>query len=185
MLSNYEISFGIISSSDHLLDGLPNKKLCTDRMVLVYSNENVLAQCKQIRKEDLAEQAFVIHSRDSTTRKLADKWASDIGLKINPYLEISSVEAITKAVKNNIGISILSEMSIREEAKLGHFLYSELPEYTPTRNIFIIYNEDHYMPDILKEFIDLFVLWSPQKAASASPQETRSGCVESSGNMGQ
>lgn len=171
-LRDYEISFGIVSSNEFLLEDLQYEELqyqelCTDKMVLVYSSENTLSRKQEIKREDLINQSFVLHGSNTTTRKLTDKWADDIGLKINPFLEISSIEAIIKAVKNNLGISILSELSVKEEAESGILGYSYLPEYSPSRNIYIIYNKDRYMPEILKKFIDFLIAWPYENQSAA------------------
>ena len=157
MLKNYEISFGIVSSSDIFLEGINSRKLCTDKMVLAFSPDHHLRYKNDITKEDLKDQSFILHSINSSTRKLTNKWAEDIGLDIKPYLEISSVETIIKSLRKNLGISVLSEISVREAVKEGHLLTRELPSYSPSRNIYIIYNVDRYMPSVLKEFIDLLI----------------------------
>lgn len=153
MISNYELSLGIISSTDVFLENIPHQKLCTDKMVLIFSKESVLNQCDVIDKSHLENEKFILHTQNSTTRMLTNKWATDIDLNIKTSVEINSAEAIKRAVMCNVGISILSELSVREEIASGKLSYAYLPVYSPSRNIYLIYNEDRYMPEVLKALI--------------------------------
>ncbi|GAU79235.1 LysR family transcriptional regulator [Fusibacter sp. 3D3] len=155
LISNYELSLGIISSTDLLLENIPHEKLCTDKMVLIYAKENPLNQYAVIDKAHLENEKFILHTQNSTTRMLTDKWATDLNLNIKTSVEINSTEAIKRAVMCNVGISILSELSVREEIASGKLAYAYLPGYSPSRNIYLVYNEDRYMPEVLKDFIKL------------------------------
>ncbi|MBF4692569.1 LysR family transcriptional regulator [Fusibacter ferrireducens] len=155
LISNYELSLGIISSADVFLENIPHQKLCTDKMVLIFSKESILNQYDVINKSHLENEKFILHTQNSTTRMLTNKWADDIHLNIKTSAEINSTEAIKRAVMCNVGISILSELSVREEIASGKLSYAYLPGYSPSRNIYLIRNEDRYIPEMLKDFIRL------------------------------
>ncbi len=154
MLCNYKLDIGIISTDYVDLDEIYSSKLCDDRMVLVYSPLHPLATHKKVSLDIVRDQNFILHTSNSTTRKLIDQWAEDNNISIKPYMEIGSTEAIKKSVINNVGVSILSKLSIREEFNSNKLMFSELPGSKLNRGIYIIYNRERYMLPIIKKFID-------------------------------
>lgn len=153
MLLDYKIDLGFVSSTDSLLDNINRIKVYTDEMVLVYSKDNPLAMQDTITEDQLRHQPFIFHSQNSTTRTLTNLWMKETGLILKTSIEINSVESIKKAVMCNLGVAILTKLAVEKELKSGELLFSHLPNYSPSRNIYIIYNKEKYMPNIVQEFI--------------------------------
>jgi DNA-binding transcriptional LysR family regulator len=154
MLCNYKLDIGIISTDYVDLDEIYSSKLCDDRMVLVYSPLHPLATHKEVSLDIAKDQNFILHTSNSTTRKLIDQWSEDNNISIKPYMEIGSTEVIKKALINNIGVSILSELSVMEEFNSNKLKFSKLPGSKLNRGIYIIYNRERYMLPIIKKFIN-------------------------------
>lgn len=154
MLCDYSIDVGVISTDFVMKDEISYSKLCNDIMVLAYSPSNPLANCTFLDPKILETQHFILHTPNSTTRMLTEKWEKHINISINSFTEIDSIEVIKQAVIKNAGISVLSALSIKNELQSGSLMCSPLPASVSERGIYVIYNKERFMLPIVQKFLD-------------------------------
>lgn len=86
-----------------------------NELVVVSSPDHPLAQCTSITLQQLSQEHFLVRESGSGTRLAIERLFDEQGLKINPYMELGSSEAIKQAVMAGLGISVLSRHNLRLE----------------------------------------------------------------------
>jgi len=88
-------------------------------LVVVARPDHPLAGEKAITLEYIAEERFVGRETGSGTRKAVEQMFAAKNLKIIPYIELASAEAIKQGVIGGLGIAVLSLHSLHFELDAG------------------------------------------------------------------
>jgi len=117
---------------------LISKTLCSDKLVLVCSPKHkwIQAKVEEIHLGDLSNETFILNDKYSASRKFIEKILAQKGIFLKNTMILPNIEAIKKAVENNLGVAIISEIAVRRELTYG-FLAS-----VPIKNLLI--HRDHY-----------------------------------------
>jgi len=91
-----------------------------NELVVVASIHHPLTKCSDISLEQLSKERFLIREAGSGTRLAIDRLFAEQGLKVHPYMELGSSEAIKQAVMAGLGISVLSRHNLRLELAGNH-----------------------------------------------------------------
>ncbi|SES02249.1 DNA-binding transcriptional regulator, LysR family [Gracilibacillus ureilyticus] len=155
-LKNYELDFGLVADRNITDPDIIVKPLIEDELGLVMPIGHPLAHHKLINKEIFKYQNWILREKDSSSRIMIDEWAVEQDIELKAFLELGATEAIKKAVQSNIGISILSRLSVKDEIDNKKLVYKELNSSILKRNIFIVYNRHHQITPIVKLLVDYF-----------------------------
>lgn len=145
--------------------GLVVREILQDRLVLIVSPGHPFARKEVVEPRDLEREPFVMHEPESATRDIADGFFEKHGLTVFLALELSSNEAIKKAVEQGIGLSLISENVAREEIRRGTLKAIPLGDPSLTRKFYMIQHKDKYVSKSLQIMIDMVERW-----ASAYPE---------------
>lgn len=85
-----------------------------DELVIVASANHKLATKKRLHFNDLKHEPFLSREQGSGTRMVMEKLFAKHKLSPATIMELGSSEAIKQAVMANIGLSLLSKMSIEQ-----------------------------------------------------------------------
>ena len=107
-------------------DGIVTAALSPERMVPVWGPDSPLAQGK-VTLDRFLEQPFIARERGSGTRTVVDRWISEQGKRLEPAMELGSLEAMKQAVACGLGVSVLPEVGVRSEEAAGRLLVGRLP----------------------------------------------------------
>jgi len=91
-----------------------------NELVVVASTHHPLTQYSSITLKQLSEERFLVREVGSGTRLAVDRLFEAQGLKVQPYMELGSSEAIKQAVMAGLGISVLSRHNLRLELAGKH-----------------------------------------------------------------
>ncbi len=91
-----------------------------NELVVVAAPNHPLTKCKSISLEQLSHERFLVRESGSGTRLAVDRLFAEQGLKIKPYMDLGSSEAIKQAVMAGLGISVLSKHNLRLELAGNH-----------------------------------------------------------------
>ncbi len=129
-----------------------------DKLVIITP---VSEKYKKMKEEgvsvgDLLKEPIIMREEGSGTRKEIKEL-----LKINSFdMEdlniiaiLNSIEAIKKSVQNNMGISIVSNLSIEDFEKDNKVLIFEFSEINMCRDLYIVRNKDVYISKQALKFI--------------------------------
>jgi DNA-binding transcriptional LysR family regulator len=101
---------------------LSQEKLLEDDMRLIVPGDHPFGANKRISVKMLCDAPFIIRESGSGTLKSIAGSLSAKGLSLedlNIVAEMGSTEAVRQAIKNRVGVSILSTLAVSEELKAG------------------------------------------------------------------
>ncbi|TDX52953.1 LysR family transcriptional regulator [Orenia marismortui] len=150
---NNDIDLGLvegpINSKDICFDPFYN-----DELFLISSKENPLSKKKDILQSDIQKEAFINREKGSGTREIIDKIMNKYSISYKAKHILNNIEAIKEAVKNNLGISILPEVALKDDLQSGSIKRLILKDIEFKRQFNIIYHKDKNLTELLNKFIE-------------------------------
>jgi DNA-binding transcriptional LysR family regulator len=128
MVENNDIDLGVVEAPV-LNKNLVVENCRNDRLVAIVPPQHELSGQQQVRLKDLLKYAYIAREEGSGTREVIEEYLSSAGLKpsdVHVAMELGSPEAIKGAVEAGMGVSIVSEVTIHKELKLGTLVALEL-----------------------------------------------------------
>lgn len=134
----------------------PGLKVTTfwrDKLVLICSPGHRLAKKRQPTLRDIAGEKFVAFEPDLPTRKEIDKRLRLRGIRIKPILEFDNIETVKRAVEIEEAVSIVPEISVRDEVRAGTLASVTLDEPEMSRPLGALIKSSGSPTPALKEFL--------------------------------
>jgi len=141
-----------------------------NELVVAAASDHPLADVRCITPEVLSRERFLVREPGSGTRQAVDRLFAEQGIKITPYMELGSSEAIKQGVMAGLGLSVLSRHNLRLELAGNHLAVLEVEGFPLKRRWyavhlkskrltlaartfleFILAESDHILSDTLKE----------------------------------
>ncbi|MGE4488883.1 MAG: LysR family transcriptional regulator [Kiritimatiellales bacterium] len=89
----------------------------TDELIIFSGQKNPLAKKPKTTRAELAASQWILREQGSGTREIFEQAvAAKLG-RLDVHYELGHTEAVKQAVKNNLGISCLSRLTVAEELK--------------------------------------------------------------------
>lgn len=133
--------------------GLKIMPLWRDKLVLICSPTHRLAKKKKPTLLDVAGQKFIAFAPDLPTRKEIDKRLRQRGVRIKPALEFDNIETVKRAVGIEEAVSIVPEISVRDEVQAGTLAAVPLDEPEMWRPLAAVVRSTGSSTPALKEFL--------------------------------
>ncbi|MFL0805208.1 MAG: LysR family transcriptional regulator [Agarilytica sp.] len=146
---NFDIDVGLIEGEFYHpdIDIIPWKQ---DTLTAFCHPSNPLAG-KRLSATDLHHAPWILREPGSGTRQAFDRAMAGIGSELNIVLELQHTEAIKNAVEKDLGISCLSEITLRDDFKRGTLVPIEIPNRNFDRSFyFLIHKQKYKSAGILK-----------------------------------
>ncbi len=124
---------------------------------IVAHAEHPLAGKKNITVEELATQRFLIRESGSGTRYVFDQYLNKHGLKIEPYMELGSSEALKQAVMAGLGIAVLSLHSVQLERDVNKLTVLDVEGFPLKRRWYAVHLKGRKLSLVARTFLD-FIL---------------------------
>lgn len=138
-----------------------------DRLVLITSNTEGYRRHKRAGTtgRQLLHEPMILREESSGTRKAMEAYLSrcDIPLRtLDLVAQIDNTEAIKSSVSRGIGVSVVSELTVREEVDSGKLLSFDLDSGGVYRNIYLTWCKDTTLTGAEKKFVE-YVLAQSEK----------------------
>ena len=104
----------------------------------------------------MRQEHLILREEGSGTRKEAEKQLRVAGVELAELDVIASIdnqETIKKAVREGMGITILSKLAAEDEAADGHLLTFPIPGADGGRDINLVYNKNYQLSRSAERFI--------------------------------
>ncbi len=125
-----------------------------DELVLFAHPRHPLAGKKHIPLAQLTSERLIARERGSGIRMTLDRLLADQGLKLTPYMELGSGEAIKQAVMAGIGIGILSTFSLRQELAAGKVVLLDMEKLPLQRTWYAIHRRGKQLSPAAVKFME-------------------------------
>jgi DNA-binding transcriptional LysR family regulator len=121
MVATGRIEAGVVGakSSDKLLQQVP---MALDEMCLVVPSDHIWAQRQTIKFKELLGEPFIVRELGSGTLRSIEQQLQKKGYAVsdlNIVAEMGSTEAVRQAIKNKVGLSILSAIAVADDIQTG------------------------------------------------------------------
>jgi DNA-binding transcriptional LysR family regulator len=133
------------------------KTLVEDELQVVVPASHPLALRATITVTELQAEPFVMRERGSGTRRAILQALAPSGLgerKLNVVAEMGSTEAVYRAVKAGIGISILSTMAVAEDVGRGELHCLKIDGVAIRRRFYLVRDRHRSMSPLAKAFCE-------------------------------
>ena len=153
---------GNISDSKILAEAIAE-----DEVVIIASEDHVLAKKKSITVQDLSDQTFILPESGSGTRELVDDFFHKMGMDtkmIKVRMTLDSPDLIVQMVQAGLGVAFASKWSVFTAVKEGMVKPLRLPNKKIKRHFYLISIEREpgsISAKTFKEFIKQYRFFVP------------------------
>jgi len=129
-----------------------------NNLVVVAHPEHPLAKTPQaIALKRIVQERFLIREEGSGTRSAVDRLLARHDLRIVPYMELGSAEAIKQGVMAGIGISVLSTLNFRLEQSSCLLTTLNVEGFPLIRPWHCVYHQGKHLSKTAQSFVDFLL----------------------------
>lgn len=134
-MANQDIDIGLVEGPVEIR-GLTAAPWQTDVMVLIVAPDHPFARDTQpIDPKRLADEIMIVREPGSGTREVVAQALAAHGIEPTRTLEIGSTEAIKQVVAAGVGVSIVSEAAVVDQAEQGRLKLIPMRDVTIARSL--------------------------------------------------
>jgi len=151
MLKNYEVDLAVVEGKVQD-DSINSLLLDTDSLMLVVSNNNLLAKKSMVTINELKKEPLILRRPSSGTRNLFTAHLESNNMSLDDFnviLEVDNIATIKDLIRRDIGVSILSRSVCLDELKKGKITALPIENLSMIREINILYHSDFKHVDVL------------------------------------
>jgi len=137
-----------------------------NELVVVASPDHPLAGARNITLKQMSQERFLSREPASGTRKAVEQLFADHNLKIEPYMELGSIEAIKQGVMAGLGLSVLSRHNLRLELSGKHIVILDVNGFPLIRRWHAVHLQGKELSLVARTFLD-FILNESSEVLSA------------------
>ncbi|MFK5986617.1 MAG: LysR family transcriptional regulator [Pseudomonadota bacterium] len=123
-------------------------------LVAVAPPDHPLSKKKNIALKQLAKERILGREVGSGTRLVFNRLLEQKGLHIEPYMELSSSEAIKQGVMAGLGLAVLSLHSLRLEQSTGKLVVLDVEGFPLKRRWFVVHLKNKQLSLTAKTFFE-------------------------------
>ncbi|WP_281887846.1 selenium metabolism-associated LysR family transcriptional regulator [Paenibacillus sp. YYML68] len=144
----HQLTFGLVEAEVNHPD-LHTEAVLSDELKLIVPSGHPLAAFEQVPISELVHYPFVLREQGSGTRRVMEEELVKAGCDISELkivMELGSTGAVKSAVEAGLGISILSQSSVKHEAALGVLHVKSVENVSFARSFHAIYLSSTLLP---------------------------------------
>lgn len=130
-----------------------------DRLVLITANTENYRRLKRAETtgRELLHEPMILREESSGTRKAMEAYLNRCNIparSLDLVAQIDNTEAIKSSVIRGIGVSVVSELTVREELESGKLLSFDLDSGGVFRNIYLTWRKDIVLTNVEQKFVE-------------------------------
>lgn len=153
MLLEHSLDVGFISTQPFDEERLHQLHICDDELVVVFAPSHPLASLTKLEPHMIANENFIYHGTNSTTRQMTEQWANKYNINLQVSMELDSLEAIKRAVMLGNGISFVSRIAVEDDVNRGSLGMIPIPGSLDNRSIYVCYHRERWRSAQLQAFL--------------------------------
>ncbi|MBU1343144.1 MAG: LysR family transcriptional regulator [Proteobacteria bacterium] len=134
--------------------GFQTEVLKIEPLVLVARPNHLLTMKKTIQIQDLNEETIILPKHDCGYKMVFEKILSEANIKTASKMEFNSVEAVKQCVIKGFGITIIPQLSVREEIKEGKLATLPLQDEILETSLIMIWHKKKWLSPALTAFMN-------------------------------
>ncbi len=144
-----------------LIEGVPHHNnlissvFLSDELIIICAKDHPLAAGGKITLDQIAQSDLLLREKGSGTRELFDSTMALHNKNVEPAWESVSTQAIVRAVKAGLGLSVLPYWLVQEELNAQTVSMLRLPGVEFKRNYHIIHHADKFISEPMRDFIEI------------------------------
>ena len=138
------------------------REVLEDRLMIITSPDHPLTRKQTLAPRDLEDALLIMHETDSAPRKAIEEYIRKNDLSVKIHLEISSNQAIKRAVEDGLGIALISRRVAIEEIRAGRLAAIPLSDPSMIRKYYMVHHKDKYLSEPLQSFINGVFEWAAE-----------------------
>lgn len=126
-------------------------------LVVIAPKGHVLAQEKKIPLSILQQETFIMREHGSGTRIAMERFFEKSGYTISSVMEMSSNEAINRAVEAGLGLGIVSHHTLELELALDRLEVLDVESFPIMRHWYLVHRQGKRLTALMDEFKRLVI----------------------------
>lgn len=166
-LLNSELDIAIVEGKIKHPD-IVTKSIINDNLVLICSYKHEFYKRDSIEVSELSNQPLIMRELGSGTRAQLEKQLKELKIPMNIRWSCYNSEAILRAVVDNFGIAVISELLIEDYLK-KHLLWDcDIEGINLHRTFDIAYHRSKFFTENISAFFDISVEYGKKQARKKS-----------------
>lgn len=124
-----------------------------DKLIGVASPQHHFVKDHVYSIHDLQKETFLLTQTHSATFHYLKERFDALNVEVNQYIQMSNIEAVKQGIIHQLGISIVSKVSVQQELDAGLLQEIQLSNTNFERNIKYVYHKDMNLTPAVREFI--------------------------------
>lgn len=146
-----DLGIAFLPTNDDDLEYIP---LLTEELALAVPFDHPLAHVQEIEMKALEHVSMVLLPENFFLRNLVQTYGNELGISLQPILEIAPLESLIQMVTEGVGATILP-VPYLNSLKNSNLIKVKLTHPTPKREIGFIYRKNKFMCTTTKSFISI------------------------------
>ncbi|MGC8277496.1 LysR family transcriptional regulator [Clostridioides difficile] len=166
-LLNSELDIAIVEGKIKHPD-IVTQSIINDNLVLICSHKHEFYKRDSIEVSELSNQPLIMRELGSGTRAQLEKQLKELKIPMNIRWSCYNSEAILRAVVDNFGIAVISELLIEDYLK-KHLLWAcDIEGINLHRTFDIAYHRSKFFTENISAFFDISVEYGKKQARKKS-----------------
>ncbi|EGT4924583.1 LysR family transcriptional regulator [Clostridioides difficile] len=166
-LLNSELDIAIVEGKIKHPD-IVTKSIINDNLVLICSHKHEFYKRDSIKVSELSNQPLIMRELGSGTRAQLEKQLKELKIPMNIRWSCYNSEATLRAVVDNFGIAVISELLIEDYLK-KHLLWAcDIEGINLHRTFDIAYHRSKFFTENISAFFDISVEYGKKQARKKS-----------------
>ncbi|HEY0829339.1 MAG TPA: LysR family transcriptional regulator [Bacilli bacterium] len=145
-----DIGIAYLQEKNHSLE---TSVLYYDTFELVVSPKHEMGSLHHATVETLRNVPFIMLSPDTVGRRFVDEIFKKFNIHPQIVMELSSSEEVKRMVELNLGVAIISKLSIANELRLGTLKMIQVNELEISHPVGVVYKSGRYLNSAMQQFL--------------------------------
>ncbi|MBP1993372.1 LysR family transcriptional regulator [Paenibacillus eucommiae] len=132
---------------------LETSVLYYDTFELIVSSQHPLSRFSHLSMEKLRNIPFIMLSPETAGRRFVDQVFKTLNIMPNIIMELSSSEEVKRMVELNLGVAVISKLSVLSELRHGSLKMLKVNELDITHPVGVVYKSGRYLNSAMQQFL--------------------------------
>ncbi|WP_250674089.1 LysR family transcriptional regulator [Paraclostridium ghonii] len=155
LLFKGEIDITFLMMEDFKDVNLVVNKIKEEKLVIIANNEFDFKNLDFTQKNNKIDQCIIYNEKDCSYRIAFETYLDSQKIIANNTMELWSIESIKQCVKTGLGISILPEITVKEDIEKGNLQGIEFESIDRKICSLLVYHKNKWLSKSLIEFINI------------------------------